>query len=552
MLSCGGKTEDSRGNLERIFSAWEEKLTSRLVIEREGKRPVKIVGEYLATLERHDPIYFAEVQRLAKQYLPIASQTHCVVTIPVVGFGGQAERSILKTLEVLRQQEIRREEIDIMCFVNIPPFAEFDQTVSIIQAFSKDNPDLPLSLTKGVIPRKKGGSRPLMGKTRALLADTALVRIYETFKNRPENKLPIIILADSDTESMAPKALQTYIDAFNNEPNIDLIIGELRWESSEYPTALFPSLLVGDELMYQLPQCNKNLLNEACRKQKLTGEEIAALATNIYSSSFTKGVQVNIAFRSEAYAACGGGFDPKQDINELDFLVRTIAFSGLLQRKCNIRAMGETVVKVGSSSKRALLEYLEGEGRAPIQQWRGSFGLRVEDPARIQKPKILGIIPIENLGNNGKEELVTAIEGQINSTLEDFALPPFVPGWYQDAIKEAYLPALASIDLKPEDFSFEKQLSKDGTARLKITIINPTNLLRMLQVLQEETIERLGLGNKLEEVELKPEQIVEGYVVLPLPESKKPIAFDRAGVVYYGSEIESKSKLKTKILKLPI
>lgn len=521
------------------------------MVEKEGKPPVKIIGEYLTALERSNPEYFTEVQRLVDQCSPMDPRAQCLVLIPVVGFGGQGEESIFKTLEVLNRQEIKKEKVEIVCFVNRPPFADFDQTAEIIRTYSEINPELQLSLMKGVIPRRKGRSRPLMGRTRALLTDAALIRIYCAFKDRPESKLPVLALADSDTENIAPKALQTFIATFEQEPNTDLIIGELRWESREYPTAFFPTLFVGDELMYQLPQCNKMALNRASKKQKLTEEEVRALTANVFSGSFTKGVQVNIAFRPEAYAACGGGFDSEQDINELDFLVRIIAFSGLSKGRCNIKAMNG-VVKVNSSSRRALLEYLEGEGRAPIQQWRGSFGLRVQDPARTKKPELLGIIPLEDIGERGKEDLALAIEGQINSTFEDYTIFPAVPGWYQDAISEVYIPALASIGLRPEEYSIQSRTKKDGAVQLIIAITDSAGLLKRLQDVQREKIKKMKLASRFEEVEVEPEQIVDGYVVTSPQEPKRWAVFDRASVIYGDDAKNRPSKIRTKILKLPI
>jgi hypothetical protein len=507
LLQQSNTSEYSKRNIERVFGDFYTRESNGLVIDA-ILPPTLIVQRYLEQLQKINPNYFQEVQALADQFPTMDPRTKYIVAMPVVGFGGQSKATILRTLQTFDNQIDLDGSIEINCFVNKPPQVDFDETTDLINGYIPSNPDVQVTAGKLEVARNER-SRPLMGKIRALQIDAILFRTAQSF--RKDEPLPIILNADDDTEWINPDALSNYGKRFNEVPNLDLIIGELRFDSLQYPSVFFPPFFVADELMYLLPQLNKGFANQLSEKRDpLSETEKVAFITNLFSSTFTKGLQINYAFRTEAYAKAGGAFNAEQDVNELDYMLRSIAIPAWKDGRCNIGALGEKV-KVLSSSRRALLEYLEGEGRAPIEQWRGAWEIRVNDPARIKQPKdLLGVIPISELSDQETQVLIPALESQINRTLNEYKPPAFVNGWYGSAL-ENYLDALAAIGLERSNYNLDV-LDENGADAVQIRLKGiPVNLLESIRQQQEQIIQEKNL--QLETVNITSDQVVQGTTV---------------------------------------
>ncbi|WP_457641133.1 hypothetical protein [Persephonella sp.] len=535
-------------NLRRAWEARKDRIRRGLSMEREAKNPVEVIDEYLERLKQAEPKYYQEVVELAHQYPPLKTGTSCVVAIPVVGFGGQAKRTIRATLGSFDAQDTDG-RVEINCFVNKPNGVNYDETPNIIEGYKPKNPNITVVSGKTEIPRRPR-SRPLMGKIRALQIDSILYRIRELFQREPEGPVPIILLVDDDVVWVNPNAVENYNRTFKAKPNLELIVGGLRFDSLEYPSVLFPPFYVADELMYTLPWFNKSLINQLnTKREPLSPEEIRATLSNIFSSSFTKGIQSNIAFRPEAYATVGGAFERTQDINELDLMVRLFALSGLTRGRCNIGFLGNEVL-VLSNSRRALLEYLEGEGRAPIQQWRSErFKIRVEDEARLRQPNIQGVIPIAELDKEKLWGLVSSIEQQINSTLEDYVLPSADNSWCP-MLNQVIIDALESIGVYPDDYYLNTYALKDGLyAQISFRQF-PQRLIDRLQALQTAFLQKRNL--KLSSTNIPPSLIEQGFVVRPETRSKGPMAPLRSEVIYGVTEPEVPDFAEVKLIPLPL
>jgi hypothetical protein len=507
LLQQSNTNEYSQRNIERVFGDFYRRESNGLVIDP-TLPPTLIVQRYLEQLQKISPNYFQEVRALADQFPNMDPRTKYIVAMPVVGFGGQSKATILRTLQTFDNQTDLDGSVEINCFVNKPPQVEFDETADLINGFMPTNPDVKVAAGKLEVARNER-SRPLMGKIRALQIDAILFRAAQSFSNN--ETLPIILNADDDTEWINPDALSNYGKRFNEVTNLDLIIGELRFDSLQYPSAFFPPFFVADELMYLLPQLNKGFANQLSEKlEPLSETEKIAFITNLFSSTFTKGLQINYAFRPEAYAKTGGAFNVEQDVNELDYMVRSIAIPAWRDAKCNIGALGEEV-KVLSSSRRAMLEYLEGEGRAPIEQWRGAWEIRVNDPARIKQPEdLLGVIPISELSEQDTQVLIPALENQINRTLNEYKPPEFVDGWYGSAL-DNYLDALAAIGLERSNYDMDVS-DENGANVVQIRLKGfPVTLLNRIRQQQEQIIKEKKL--QLETVGINSDQTVQGTIV---------------------------------------
>ncbi len=481
------KTEYSRRNIAKTLATMKDRVEAGLIPE-EQLTPIEKVGNYLGALKDAKPWYYQEVQQLADQSPPLDPNTSCIVAIPVVGFGGQAERIITRTLDVFSSQTIQDGNLEINCFINKPPGVIYDRTPKIIREYTPKNANVSVSVTQAEIQRKQK-SEPLMGKIRGLQIDAILLRIYEALKQSPDKPLPIIVLADDDTEGANPRTLQNYLEAFRANKAMDASIGKLTFDNREYPSILFPPLYLADELMYQLPLFNKAFLNKlGLRKEPINETDLSAMAINLFDSSFTKGVQINLAFRPEAYAASGGAFEATKEVNELDLFLRMISLPAMLKRRCNIGALGEEV-EVISNSRRALLAYLQGEGLAPINQWRSEqWKIRVNDPARTAKPSLVGVIPLGLLPEGGMVQLTKAMEQQVRQTTGEYQPLRTVPGWYDDS-SQAYFSAFEAVGLQPADYSF--RLTADGTSFRFLGI--PESVVERLKSLQEEKLRRLEI-----------------------------------------------------------
>lgn len=533
-------------NLRRVMDTKKDRIAKGLSVERIYKTPIEVVGEYLRNLERSKPTYFKEVRDLASQYPSMDIKTSSIVAISVVGFARQAEGTIERTINCFDQQNLTG-KLEINCFVNRPSGVNYDRTPDLIEGYQPDNPNVTVVSGKSEIKRKQK-SRPLMGKIRALQIDAVLLRICEAFRDNPEAQLPIVLMADDDTEWVNPDAVKNYTRTFETNPNIDLIIGGLRFDSKDYPSVLFPPFYVADELMYQLPQFNKSLINQLGQKQEpLSANKTRSALSNIFSSSFTKGLQINYSFRPDVYASVGGAFETTQDINEIDLMVRMIALPALMEGKCNIGILGNEV-KVLSSSRRAMLEYLDGGNRAPIQHWRSDkFGIRVNDKARTKSPDILGVIPIDILNEGELSNLVQSIEQQINSTLEDYTLPQNVNGWCTEP-KRVIANALESVGLNPKDYSLNV-FDKNGNIAAQISLTQtPQELIRRLSALQRTALKSLGVSSK--SINIFPSQIEQGFVIRPKNKYTDPIIPLRDEVIY--GKVEPEISNSKRIILLPL
>jgi hypothetical protein len=532
-------------NFNRVRKAWEERLSKGLIeTQQENLSPIARIGRYLQRLKESDPEYFSKATEIAEQLPPMNENAQVVVLIPIVGFGNQAEKTIPGTLKCLTNQN--NVEIEIFLLVNKPPGVNFDNTPEIIAQFPNP-PNAAIIFATAEIPIKLK-SRPPMGLIRGLQIDAILIRIWESLKNSPEKRPPIIVLADDDVVWANPNALVTYLKAFEENPSVDLILGPVEFDSEKFPSIFFPGFAVANKLMALLPSYyNKLMLNQlATLNRPLTNEEIAMLFLNFVSSSFTKGVLSNIAFRPEAYAAVGGAFDRTQDVNELDFMVRMFALRGILAGWCNILALDEGV-EVVSNSRRALLEYIDGiEGLPPIQQWRGDWEIKVLDPARIQTPNIFGVIPLFYCSKKQIKEVVEDFENQINSTFEEFR-PRIIPGWWneEEIINNVFKKALAASGLLEGTYTYSVTFI-GPEIRFQIRITDASGLLKKIAQEQQRLLEERGLT--LSTISVEADRIEKGVIVRPKKENSHQSIFLRDDAIY---EKPPKSQ-KITILKLPI
>ncbi len=298
----------------------------------------KEAQEYLAKLPE---TYRNEVRRLAQQAGEMLDETRVAINIPVAGH--QEEKAIYKSLESYLYQSASYNQFELNLFVNYPETDErgnplnADATIREIERFKADHPEINIRVMIAALPM----SEARISLVRKLLNDAVLLRNAARGKNALEL---VMVSNDADNTGVAEEYVENFIQKFDQNPDIDAMLGQLDWDPEAY--VKYPAIHVGTRLFqYRM-----------IRERRV--------------SSFMASSGANYAFRASTYAAVGGYRPEVADGGEDVILGRAIITAR--QNQGVVKFAGARVSRLYTSARRAI-DALVKKGLSPIEQWSKGF-----------------------------------------------------------------------------------------------------------------------------------------------------------------------------------
>ncbi|MBI4122251.1 MAG: hypothetical protein HY461_02880 [Parcubacteria group bacterium] len=376
------------------------------------ERPPTLEASITRYFERSDSALVARIEALVETLPSMAADVQAVACVPVVAFGNQDTRALLRTLRRLNEAAAGGAGItEVLVLSNWPRRQTADGTTEAARQFEGRN------IKVLVAPVELAPHEQNAGYYRTLMHGIVLMRTLR----RGQSDVVHITL-DADTVSLPAGYIQGYITALVDGA-VGAVVGQLDWDNETVPTARVPELFIGNELMRLLPKHgNWRIL----ARPDGYGDELHQEC--VFSRrSFGRGVQANLAWRGQTYARVGGYRPEPHD--ELDFILRKIGAVGDLR---NLAFLWKPVA-ILSDSRRALWA-LKDHGMPPMRQWAVPF--TADDTVRRALPDLA-----EHVGHVS----TGALERQINLTLEAFNLP-------REALQAAVIASLAEMGLGYEDY----------------------------------------------------------------------------------------------------
>jgi hypothetical protein len=312
-----------------------------------------------------------QVRALERQ--PKNDKPKVVVMIPAAAH--QEGGNIYRTLMQYAGQEAEKNDFEVVVFTNNPKTANRDNTISEIERFQKDHPEVKVRLMEQKLERDEAN----IGWVRKTLTDTVLMDLV----NRGVDLNEVLLVSnDADSYWINPKYISTIIKKAEAQPEADGFLGFLDWSYDAYKS--HPEILIGTRLMQMM--------------------EIRARTK--YSEVGSSGA--NFVFRPRVYAAAGGYRSTSLgEDTQLGAMIRGMR-SGSEQRP--IMFLGRST-EVNTSGRRAL-ENLLKHGGAPIKQWSLPFG-----PEDELRNKDFGLRDFNYDDPSAVQRLINSSEHIINDTL---------------------------------------------------------------------------------------------------------------------------------------
>jgi len=407
-------------------SQYREKFSPRL---REDPSAVLDSEEEIkGYFERQKKGYVTEVEAVVDQIEPMSKDCRVSVCIPVAGH--QEGENIYSTLENYLDQELPKENYELLLLVNHPDQdregkkVKPDKTMSEVKRFQEEHPEVNVRLMYNVFPI----SEARIGRVRKLLNDAALMR----HQKRGKGFLDLVMVSnDADNKGMSPEYLKNFVDKFDKNENVDALMGQLDWDPESYIRN--PLVHVGTRLF--------QYMSVQFRQKKAHIESSGA----------------NFAFRSSIYAAVDGYSADRGGGEDVDFGTKIkVARRGAVDRT-PIAFAGARVSRIYTSSRRA--EKAIKDGLSPVEQWDRGFGA-FDDEVRKVKWENEGK-PIDFTNPEEVDNFIKALEVVINRTMNS------VMGWGGDASHPAFLKSLRWLGLKCDIVGSHTIKIKDASVLLR-------------------------------------------------------------------------------------
>jgi hypothetical protein len=403
-------SQEATRNLRLIAQEFNLRI-ERGLVEPERLSPKEQINRYLWAVKQIAP----DVDQLSDNLIENRSwkvNPSMVVTMPVVGTGGQEEVQIQNTLEKLSEDPmVSQGKVALLLLVNRPANSNPDNTAKLaeekIANLNLNAIVIETEVTDGLgfvdgpfsgVMATEENQVPI-----ALLRDLLSISAMKMWIKNPRSAPPLLLQMDGDFEGFSRGSFQTIAEQFSDQ-TIDFLQCTSDWDSSVNPTSSNISLWIGSELMRELPQTIKKPLNNPL--------PLPVKTQLIYGEAIQRGIQVPQAERMEAIARKGGYGLNRTRHDELDQNIRMSA----LMNMSGVRTTDEVVFLW--SNRRAVKSWNDFR-QPPISQWQSAFS--VQDSVRQETA--------DNIRENSSgEDKLTAI----NRTLERFPVPPIIPGVYKD------------------------------------------------------------------------------------------------------------------------
>ncbi len=359
-------------------------------------------------LESQEQDHLDLIEKLTKEAGPMHKECRAAVCIPVAGH--QEGESIYESLKSYTYQKVDKNSFEIILLVNHPDKDKNgneivpDKTLTEIERFKKDFPDMNVKVMYQVVPQAKAK----IGYVRKVLNDTALLRQSKRGENAPELAL---ISNDADNKGIAPEYIENFIESFDTDKNVDSYLGQLDFDPDSYTRK--PLLHIGIRFF--------QYLEVQSRFKKY----------HINSSG------ANFAMRAKAYAAVGGYTDDA--IGEDTVLGTKLSIARRESKnKTAIAYAGPRVSRLYTSSRRA--EASLKDGRAPIEMWDKGFSATDNDVRKVDWDESKAEVDFED--KIATAEFVLQVQDVINRSIKR------ISGWGTNASDPSIKKALFWLGIK--------------------------------------------------------------------------------------------------------
>ena len=369
-----GGPRDTEGHLARMSPRLRENDNADVELDQQEE-----LDWYWS---QHTPEHQQRITTLVDQTPPMSPDVAVSVAIPVAGH--QESNNIYRTLSAYLNQDLERNKFEIMLYVNHPETdkdgrpTSAQATLDEIARFKADYPDMNVQVIYEKLPR----SDARIGLIRKNLNDA----IARRAQIRGGGDL-VVVSNDADTSSTADTYLGNFVEKFEENPNVDALLGQLDWDNETFMR--YPEIHVGTRLF---------------------------LYTSIQYRQFGGGLGssgANFAFRLKTYAGVGG-YNADARVGEDVQLGH--AFAAARQgagTKKPVGFAGNAASRLETSARRSVY-VLETFDDAPINQWDYSFGAD-DDAVRG------GVLsrPLPDYTNPAdRAAIVTSTENIINRSLK--------------------------------------------------------------------------------------------------------------------------------------
>lgn len=376
----GGSPED---RVEKL--AYFEKNRS-ITLKENPNAKLDHFKEIKMYLDKQDSLYLDRIKKLANQTEKMEKDCKLCACIPVAGH--QEGKQIYESLENYTYQTAKKENFELVLFVNHPEkdkegkILNATETLNEIERFKKDHPEMNIRVMYEVLDNAEAR----IGLIRKMLSDATLVREQE--RGQDANDL-IMVSNDADNKGLDPRYIQTFINNFEKNPEVDGMLGQLDWDPESYQK--YPAIHVGTRLFQYLSAIGRHRSNR------------------MVSSG------ANSAYRSSMYAAIGGYMDSK--VGGEDVVIGEAIVAARADNK-NSFAFAGTETRLFTSSRRAISVLLE-YGLAPVEQWDKGFSVH-DDKVRMLEMKEGSKIDYKDPETLRKIKI--SLEDVINRTLNVYEL----------------------------------------------------------------------------------------------------------------------------------
>jgi hypothetical protein len=429
-------TKEADGNRRIIDEEIERRIKVGL-ISKETVAPSDLIADYLERVNKVSPRvnWVAEEIIQGKEW---RIEPRIILTIPVVGVGGQEEEVVMKSLLSLTSDPmVRSGEAGVLILVNRPENLQSDETKSFAESAIEQmgingivlDLDVPSNLGYFDGPFANEIATEPNDAPIGILRDLLNISAMKLWLKSGTNKSPVLLQMDGDFEGFARGSLVDVVNKFQ-DPKIKLLQCTSDWDSKEFRTESDPGLWIGSELMREIPQIIKRELNN----QGISSETRKQL---IFGEAIQRGIQVPQAERMESVARKAGYGLLRLKEDELDQNIRTTekVFPGAVRT-------ADDIIFVWSN-RRAVRSWIDLR-QPPISQWVNGFS--VDD-------KVRGEIPERRDVGFGDIEL------SINRTLARFPIPKRLEGVY-DNYQQPIIEILERYGLELSEI-FEERKGED-------------------------------------------------------------------------------------------
>jgi hypothetical protein len=255
-----------------------------------------------------------------------------------------------------------------------------DKTLKEIKRFKNKHPEINVRVLEAVLPKKEAK----IGNIRKILNDAVLLR--GVARGRKSQDL-IMVSNDADNCGLAPEYVENFIRKFEENKNVDAMLGQLDWDPGAYVRN--PLVHIGTRLFQYVEV-------QARRKGYHIGSSGA-----------------NFAFRSSMYAAIGGYSPNRTGGEDTNLGTRMVEARRNSSQHVPIAFAGARVSRLYTSARRA--EKALKDGLSPIEQWDKGFSAFDDEVRKVRWDKSGKNIDYDDPGQI--KELVENIEKIINRTI---------------------------------------------------------------------------------------------------------------------------------------